>query len=42
MIKKNRRSGGRASKKAIRALPLSDNLKPIKAGMNSGFYKPIS
>ena len=42
MIKNNRRSGGRASKKAIRALPLSDNLKPIKAGMNSGFYKPLS
>lgn len=37
-----RRSGGRANKVAVRAAPLADNLRPIRAGMPGGLYKPLT
>ncbi len=37
-----RRSGGRAARKALRDAPLSDTMRPIRAGMSGGTYKPLS
>jgi trimethylamine--corrinoid protein Co-methyltransferase len=36
------RSGGRAARRAARAAPLADNLRPIRAGMSGGTYQPLS
>ena len=36
------RSGGRAARTALRAAPLAENLRPVRAGMSGGFYKPLS
>ena len=37
-----RRSGGRANKVAVRAAPLADNLRPVRAGMPGGKFKPLT
>jgi len=39
---KTRRSGGRAARQAMRAAPLADDVRPIRAGMEGGTYKPLS
>ncbi len=39
---KTRRSGGRAARQALRAAPLTDDIRPIRAGMEGGTYKPLS
>ncbi|MFK7868319.1 MAG: trimethylamine methyltransferase family protein [Roseobacter sp.] len=36
------RTGGRAARRAARAAPLADHLRPIRAGMSGGQYKPLS
>lgn len=36
------RSGGRAARKALRAAPLADNIRPIRPGMSGGRYKPMT
>ncbi|WP_370401685.1 trimethylamine methyltransferase family protein [Sulfitobacter sp. JB4-11] len=36
------RSGGRAARRAARAKPLADHLRPIRPGMEGGTYKPLS
>ncbi len=36
------RSGGRAARRAARAKPLADNMRPIRPGMEGGQYKPLS
>jgi trimethylamine--corrinoid protein Co-methyltransferase len=36
------RSGGRAARVAMRAAPLADDVRPIRAGMEGGRYKPLS
>jgi len=36
------RSGGRAARRAARAAPLADHLRPIRAGMTGGQYRPLS
>ena len=36
------RSGGRAARRAARAKPLSDDMRPIRAGLTGGAYKPLS
>ena len=36
------RSGGRAARTAARAAPLAEDLRPIRAGMSGGTYKPLS
>lgn len=37
-----RRSGGRAARQALRAAPLTDDVRPIRAGMEGGTFKPLS
>ena len=37
-----KRAGGRAARKAIRQAPLAEDVKPVKPGMSSGAYKPLS
>jgi len=37
-----RRSGGRAARQALRAAPLAKDLRPIRAGMSGGTYKPLT
>jgi len=37
-----RRSGGRASRVALRSAPLAENLRPVHAGMPGGQYKPLT
>jgi len=40
--RKSRRAGGRQAKMATRSAPLSENIRPIKAGMDGGTYKPLN
>lgn len=37
-----RRSGGRAARRASRAAPLDKSLRPVRPGMEGGFYKPLT
>ncbi|MEO1139168.1 MAG: trimethylamine methyltransferase family protein [Pseudomonadota bacterium] len=37
-----RRSGGRAARRASRAAPLETAMRPIRAGLEGGRYKPLS
>ena len=37
-----RRSGGRDAKVALRSAPLAENLRPVRAGMTGGQYKPLN
>lgn len=37
-----RRSGGRAARRAMRTAPLAKDLRPVRAGMSGGTYKPLS
>ncbi len=37
-----RRSGGRANRVALRAAPLAENLRPVRAGMAGGQYRPLT
>ena len=36
------RGGARAARRAARSAPLPDNLRPVRPGMTSGRYKPLS
>ena len=43
MVENNsRRSGGRSARKALRAAPLSKEMRPIKPGMESKTYQPLN
>ncbi|MGN6471953.1 MAG: trimethylamine methyltransferase family protein [Rhizobiaceae bacterium] len=35
------RSGGREARRALRAAPLSDDIRPVRAGLEGGTYKPL-
>ncbi|HTV70355.1 MAG TPA: trimethylamine methyltransferase family protein [Rhizobiaceae bacterium] len=37
-----RRSGGREARRAVRSAPLADDIRPIRAGMEGGRYKPLT
>ena len=37
-----RRAGGRAQRVAVRAAPLSEEMRPVRAGLSGGQYKPLS
>jgi trimethylamine--corrinoid protein Co-methyltransferase len=39
---RSRRGGGRKARIAERAGPLADNLRPVRAGVSGGQYKPLS
>lgn len=41
-IRKSRRSGGREARVALRAAPLAEDIKPIRAGMEGGTYRPLT
>ena len=36
------RAGGRASRVALRAAPLSDDMRPVRPGMSGGQYRPLT
>ncbi len=36
------RAGGREARRAARAAPLSDAIRPVRAGMSGGQYKPLT
>ncbi|RKF13008.1 methyltransferase [Roseovarius spongiae] len=38
----SRRTGGRAARRASRAAPLSDAMRPIRPGMSGGAYQPLT
>jgi trimethylamine--corrinoid protein Co-methyltransferase len=40
--KPTRRAGGRAARKALRAAPLDDAIKPIRPGLEGGSYNPLT
>lgn len=37
-----RRAGGRSARVALRAAPLTEDIRPIRAGMEGGTYKPLT
>ncbi|GAB4353107.1 MAG: trimethylamine methyltransferase family protein [Kiloniellaceae bacterium] len=37
-----RRAGGRAARQALRAAPLAQDLRPVRAGLSGGQYKPLT
>ena len=37
-----KRSGGRAARQALRAAPLSEDIRPVRAGMDGGLYRPLT
>ena len=37
-----RRSGGREARRALRAAPLADDIRPIRPGLEGGRYKPLA
>jgi len=37
-----RRSGGREARVALRAAPLADDVRPVRAGMSGGQYRPLT
>ncbi|WP_127104448.1 trimethylamine methyltransferase family protein [Pararhodobacter zhoushanensis] len=39
---KARRNGGRGARVALRAAPLEETLRPVRAGMSGGQYNPLS
>ena len=36
------RAGGREARRAMRAAPLAENMRPVRAGMSGGQYKPLT
>ncbi|MGB1034862.1 MAG: trimethylamine methyltransferase family protein [Primorskyibacter sp.] len=40
--RKPRRTGGRAARKALRAAPLADDVRPVRPGMAGGRYTPLT
>ncbi|MDE9450629.1 trimethylamine methyltransferase family protein [Aliiroseovarius sp. Z3] len=38
----SRRSGGRAARTALRAAPLAQEVRPVRAGMEGGTFKPLT
>ena len=40
--RRGRRSGGRSARQALRAAPLAEDVRPVRAGMSGGAYRPLS
>ncbi|MEM9061178.1 MAG: trimethylamine methyltransferase family protein [Pseudomonadota bacterium] len=40
--RRSRRAGGRAARQALRAAPLAEDIRPVRAGMDGGLYRPLS
>ena len=41
-LQRSRRSGGRSVRRMVRAAPLAEHLRPVRAGMVGGTYKPLT
>ena len=41
-IQTTRRSGGRTARRAARAAPLDEAIRPVRAGLSGGQYKPLT
>ncbi|MEO3998021.1 trimethylamine methyltransferase family protein [Mesorhizobium sp. CAU 1732] len=41
-IHQSRRSGGREARRTVRAAPLSDDINPVRPGLEGGRYRPLS
>ncbi len=41
-VKKSRRAGGREARKALRAAPLAEDVRPVRPGLSGGQYKPLT
>jgi trimethylamine--corrinoid protein Co-methyltransferase len=39
---RTRRSGGRSARQAMRTAPLTEEIRPVRAGMSGGQYNPLS
>lgn len=39
---RSRRSGGREARRAIRSAPLAEDIRPVRAGLEGGRYKPLT
>ena len=42
MVETARRPGGRSARVAMRSAPLAENLRPVRAGMPGGQYRPLT
>ncbi|MFQ5567585.1 MAG: trimethylamine methyltransferase family protein, partial [Paracoccaceae bacterium] len=42
ITKRNRRAGGRSGRQALRAAPLAENIRPVRAGLSGGTYNPLA
>ena len=42
MAKKSSRLGGRAARQALRAAPIPEDEKPVRPGLHSGRYQPLT
>jgi len=40
--RRSRRAGGRSARVALRAAPLADDIRPVRAGLTGGAYAPLS
>jgi len=40
--KRSRRAGGRSARQALRAAPLADDIRPVRAGLPGGTYNPLT
>lgn len=38
----SRRSGGREARRALRAAPLAEDIRPVRPGLSGGSYKPLA
>src|SRR5690625_3098229 len=41
-LEPRRRAGGRAARQALRAAPLAESVRPVRAGLAGGAYRPLS
>ena len=40
-VPRSRRAGGRQARKSLRSSPLSEEMRPVRAGLEGGSYKPL-
>ena len=40
--RRGRRAGGRTARQALRAAPLAEDIRPVRAGMTGGAFRPLS
>ena len=41
IVPRSRRAGGRQARKSLRAAPLSEDMRPVRPGLQGGSYKPL-